>query len=281
MDIENRKRKCRYIEIQIKDSGEFTDVALLVDNINFLCEIEKIRKKYDLNYSLPPRDEEQAEEFLRKLTSSNNDLKKKFDADVEEIRKSFYRPSHFKQVIQDAIIYGKIIDGVYSRAYLEEQENFSTDNPEEIPDKKYSIVIQQRTTEKDILRAFANFKELLHVNTLGTKEEKESFRYGYWAELSLQKIADTKHSSIENLHHWYISGKKPLQIAIEKEGYTETEYYEMRSIAKSPMPNAPEKQKNYEANKRKLDKIKNTRNSIKTQLSDYRKLLSTANTTIL
>lgn len=281
MNIKNKEQRRRYIEIQIKDLGEFTDVALLVDNDYFLDEIEEMRTMYELHYDFPAQDSSLADDFERKMYP-NSELRKSFDVDVEKIRKHFERPPHFKRAIEAAIIYGIVVDGIYSKAYLEEQELFSTEDPDEIPDKKYSIVIHAGTREDDVIRVLREFKEKVRINNRGSEEERINYKFGYWADLSLQKMSDTL-GAIDTIRSWYIrtkNGEKPLQIALEELGYTEKKYKEFKEKVKIlDQPNIDLLE--LQPSQRALERVWSKRNSIKEQLRQYRKLLKTSNRTIL
>jgi hypothetical protein len=280
IEIENKNRKRRYIEIHITDTGDFTDVALLVDNEMFLDEIEKVRSKYGLHYDFPAIDGGLADDFMRKLLP-HSQLRKDFDSDVEKIRKRFYRPTHFNPVIEASIIYGSIGNNTYSRAYLQQQEFFSTENPEEIPDKKYSIVIHQRTREEDVIKTLKEFKKMVDENINLPKGVGANYETGVWADLSMQQVTDTG-SSFKIFHKWYISEKTPLELALDEMGYSREDYLQIKKATKAKFidPFKEQDNKKYQINAKKLEQILSKRNSIKEQLREYRKFLRTSNTTI-
>lgn len=269
------------IEIYIKDKGEFTDVALLVDDKDFLKEITALRDKYGLNYEFPVKDEnKKAAEFAGGLYPGN-ELYKRFSKDIEKIRKLFFRPTQFVPVIESAVIYGCVSEGVYRRAYLEEQESF--DNPINIPDKKYAIIIHAKTRDEDVLTVLQDFRKKVRLNANGSDEERSKYQFGYWADLSLHNITDT-HNSIDRLHEWYVKflkGKKPLDIALEDFQLTKEEYQYLKKKCKKIINPTLEGHNDYDRARRKIDNIMRLRDSIKTQLADYRSIILSANRNIL
>jgi hypothetical protein len=263
------------IDIEAMDHGDFTDIALLVDNECFREEVGDMREKYGKEYKLP-LSEEDTIYFLHKRQFDVK-FKKEFDADIERIRKQFNRPPHFTPVIEFAIIYGVITKGVYAKAYLEEQIITPIEDPGEIPDIKYCIVIHAGTRKPDVERAFKKFEEKVRINFRANEEEKTNYNFGYWADLSLQRMRDTS-SSIEILHKWHartLKGEKPIDITLDKIGLTHQEYIDLKKRIKTL--SRKEELEILEPENKKLDRIYKQRDSIKEQLRQYRKLLKTAN----
>jgi hypothetical protein len=273
MKIDKKKQEPGFIQIEKMDLGNFTDVALLVDNIYFREEVERMRLKYKHLYDFPLKDKKVIDDFVTKRIIDQK-LKGQFEADLERIRKYFDRPCHFLPVIESSVVYGFVCGSDYSKAYLEEQETFPDDNPDSIPDKKYCIVIHAGTREDDIIRVFREFemKKKIHFKGVGNKTRNDNL--GYSVDFSFQKMKDT-FGSIEDIHNWYISGKKPLEIALEEKGYTPKEFIDLRKKLKSAINEHSEvEQKNYNLDSNKIKRIYSRRDTIKEQMRAYRRLLT-------
>lgn len=174
------KKKYRFIDIQTGDKGKLTDISYLVDNLDFIDEVENARAKFHLDFSYPlsVKDEETVNEDFDKRLYKDEGYKKLFYDEVERIRKLFKMPTHFSEVIVVAILYGKVFDGNYSKAYLEEQEITPIKTPDEVPDIKYCIVIHSGTRPSDVKKAFKKFQEKVHINYQSTEEAKRKYNFG-------------------------------------------------------------------------------------------------------
>lgn len=257
-------KKKIYIEIDHgMDKGILTDVLPLIDSDSFLKEIQTMRNKYGLSYDFPAVNNKVVEAFVHQRYFDTK-LKTNFEADIDRIRKLFNRPPHFNPVIESSVIYGFIGKNTYSKAYLEEQEITPTQNPEETPDLKYSIVIHAGTRLPDIKQVFEKFRKEARLNS-----KKIMAQTGY-ADLSLQEMLKT-HGSIYDVRDWYIRrnrGESPLNITLSELNCSHKEYKELKKISK---------QDGYteikEKNDIRLTTITKKRDSIKELIKRYKKLL--------
>ena len=224
MDISNG-----FIRILIDDVGKFTDVALLVDNPIFLEHANELRKKYAKYLVYPPDKENEAMEYFESNLAKAR-LKKAFTNDLEELRRLFNRPMHFKEAIKYAVILEVVYDSCYQRAYLEEEPIYQGSPDEEDPETKYSIVVNENTEIKDVEAVFSEFKErikkLTYLHSKATDKEKREFEYGYWVNSTFKVPQDTKEQ-IKKYRDWYIrrqNGETPLEMAIKANNTTKEEY---------------------------------------------------------
>jgi hypothetical protein len=210
------------IDKSLLSPAELTDVAALVNQEGFAEDVFAVRKKYDI----PPPSSKEIEKFsldfsLKEINDKG--FKESFFKDIEKIRRKFERPTHFRDVIRAAILYGET--GIYHKAYLKRKVISSTDYNWE--DVEYSIVIHPGTGNEDILRVFREFKKEVYVNLKGTEEEKKQHNFGYWFDFGIINSPDTRgEKAIEWFKKWK-SGMSPLQISLEDLKILPKEYKKM------------------------------------------------------
>lgn len=226
------KKKYRFIEMNISDPAKYTDIAFYVDNTGFIENIEEARNILNLyyNYPLNKQDEKTVDDFIRdKLYRS--ELRKRYDEEVEKIRKRFSMPPHFRNVIFHSILYGAVYDGSYEKAYLEKKEIAPIQNPNEIPDLQYNIVIHAGTRKEDVKKVFEEFQKEVEVNLLGVKgtdidKNHPAYHFGYWHDFSLNKPMDVRNqiAPYQTLYRRCKNGETPLDIALDNLHITKEEY---------------------------------------------------------
>lgn len=277
------KKKYQFIKIKIKDPSKYTDVALLVDNLDFIAEVESARKKYKgLNFVYPLSDNDRikAERFQYQMLYTNKVLGNRFKADTEYIRRLFRRPPHFRDVIEASIIYGEVVENDYSKAYLEEQEITPIRTPNDIPDIKYCIVIHSGTRPDDVNKVFDKFKKEVKINFRSSNRKKRSYKFGYWLNLGLAKTTGTMGSikSLRKLYQRWLQGETPIMIALSGLHISKSEY-------KGALRKTPKHSKYLSVSEEESDKcekmVKNVnwkRDDVKSLINRYRDLLYSSNT---
>lgn len=274
------KKQYKFIDIQTEDKSKLTEIAYLVDNLGFVEEIENARKKFNLTFSYPLSevDEEIIHNKFEQRLYLDEKFNKEFFDEVERIRKLFRMPPHFKVVIEVSILYGKVREHNYSKAYLEEQNITPIKSPDEIPDIKYSIVIHSGTRIDDIEKAFEKFKEKIKINYHSSEEEKRKYNFGYWFDFSLTKPIDSKNtiSDLRTLYHKRMNGQTPMNIALEQCKTTKEEYKKAQKICDKEMNNLSVEE--FEKYDNFTQKIEKKRDIIKTLIKRYRSFLQSPNT---
>jgi len=256
-----------FVEIEIQDWGKYLDVALLVDKPEFRKIIPILRKKYELDTHFPALNPKQAyRDFFIKMAEDIT-LKKRFENDVEKIRRRFHRPTHFTIVISKAIVTGVVNE--YASAYLEEQVLYPSKNPVEEPpeETKYAIVVSPITKKADVDKVFSDFLRRIKKNY---SVKKENPAYGWFFEPRI--YTDTK-DNIEQDRVWYRKreeGTKPLQLALIDCKLTYKEYGEMLLKDKQNKKLTDEES---ERIVRYLNRVEKAKVRIKAQLRRYRRLL--------
>ena len=192
--------KIRPIKIKIDDIRHFTDVALVVDQEEFLDEVKHIKSVFKIHQ---PLSQEEYYSFIRSLSLSKKD-RKHFDKVIEQARKKLSLPITFLEIIKKAAFCGIVESDDYSPAFLEYKESYF-DDKDEIPDLTFSIVISPRVRDEDVLKALQQYRDQLG-NITGIPE------YEY---IPLARDFETGKPAIKNYRKWYLSeknGKSPKEI---------------------------------------------------------------------
>ncbi len=257
-----------FVKIEIENLGKYLDVALLVDKVKFRRLIPKLRKEYMIDTPFPSlKVQQDYRNFYIKLTGDNK-IKEKFDAEVENIRKEFNRPTHFNKVIYKAIVVGTIKDSDYMSAYLEEQVTNPPDDPRSAPeDIKYAIIISSVTKKVDVESVFSDFLKRVKKNY-----SKKHQNPGYQAFFEPRIYTDSK-DAIKQDREWYVKRKRGttlLELALFDNKSTLQEYKIMQIKSKTDKTLSDSDSDKVE---RYLQKIDTSKKRIKTQLSRYSKLL--------
>lgn len=185
--------------IKIHDDRYFIDVASVVDRKDFITEIEKIRSRLKIEIPLS------INEALRVLSDEEN---LQIDREVDTVRKNLYLPETFKSVILAAAFRNEITDEDYSPAYLKNTHNGTFDKDGATPDETFSIVISPQARDKDVIRAFQEYRDQLG-NIKGLEID---YIHQVWAK-------NKKKPSIRKYRDWYIgieSGKTFKKICEEE-----------------------------------------------------------------
>lgn len=276
------KKKYRFIEIKISNPGKYTDVATFIDNLNFIDEIESARSLFKLHYDYPLNKDDTEKVSLYEqniISTSDKSLLNKFKNEVERIRKQFKAPPHFRDVIGAAILYGTVYDATYEKAYLEEKTICPIEDPNEIPDMQYNIVIHAGTRIEDIEKVFKKYREKVDVNLQGSKgkdiKNHPAYGYGYWHDFSLNTSFDTRSEIIkmQQLYRRRINGESPLAIALKNLNLTTDEFNKIRYKIKHRGNRLDREFDKFSEIEFKVEK---ERNKIKTMINRYKKLVSSS-----
>lgn len=188
------------IQIDIDDERLFSDVAPVVDRVNFAKEIERIRSVIGINEPIL------REKPSRLIEQFGVDKINQLDKEIEKSRKSLYLSVVFRKIIEAAVVYGLILTEDYQPAYL-----CSTldcfDDQGQTPDETYFIVLSPGVRDQDVLNAVTEYRRQLGNKTVG---EKYNYIHQVWE-------TDKKKPSIRKYREWYlalnIKGKSFAEIA--------------------------------------------------------------------
>lgn len=276
------KKKYRFIEMHISDPAKYTDIAFYIDNTGFIENIEEARNILNLHYNYPlnKQDEKTIDDFIRdKLYRS--DLRKRYDEVVEKIRILFRMPPHFRMVIFHSILYGAVYDGSYEKAYLWKEEITPIQDPNEIPDLQYNIVIHAGTRKIDVERVFEEFRKEIEVNLMGSKgndvdENHPAYNFGYWHDFSLNRPFDVKSEivKLQNIYRRRMNGEKPMDIALSNLGVTKTQFREAKFKLKHQKNKSDDE---FNKLRKTIKDVENERNTVKVEINHYKDFLSSPN----
>lgn len=223
------------IKILTENKKIKTDIALLVDKIDFLRNLHRLREKWNITKLFNPNVglDNLYYHIATKgdtLTNVNEEEKRisEFRNDIKELRKKNQRTSNFDVVIVYSLGYGVVPKHVFRSCYWDKillpfknshNANFYTNSllPEEsdqgVPEEyQYVIVVDPRAEKKEIVRVCDSL--LLHLKNKisfhgkdwvyneGTKDDIEEFAFGpiyesaYTGKIKTQK-------KIDRTREWY------------------------------------------------------------------------------
>ena len=214
------------IDIQEKNVKYFGDIALLVDNEDFLKSIAQLRKRLKINIVSPTK----FNDYLQELYEKNK--LQEFDDEIRDLRIKFKRPDTFDIVISYAVVCHLIPNRVYKSTYY---------GIADIPLSKYNgktsriaIFVTPQSKNEDVLD---NLKEIRRkifkkrndgydvffdlYNKKFSYEIKRD-RYWFWEYKTLQQ-SQVKRKYRELLDRWnnnfpelYIDDVNIIQQAISR-----------------------------------------------------------------
>lgn len=160
--------KITKIEIETKNKKHRTDIAMLVDKIDFLRDVQALREKWDINIIYKPS---QFDKFLNWDIAGDkdriSDYKRaekrlvEFSQDVVNLRNKYNRTKNFDIVIKYAIGCNCIPEGVYRSCYLDTVLVSQKDNPDNTKNYQFAIVLSPRTEKQEVEEVFAEFQEFI------------------------------------------------------------------------------------------------------------------------
>ncbi|MGH2611754.1 MAG: hypothetical protein ACRDFB_01740 [Rhabdochlamydiaceae bacterium] len=179
------------IKIKIVDPQAYLKVSVLVDSPFFLRDVEDIRKyfkivrtfKYkDYNswekhlLSLADFDETQTDEYQEIQKDKLKELKVEFEERIASTRQTFNYPLRFDELIRQAILFNEVNDDSIRPAY----PNVSSSSDKYGWKNKYpeinAIMFESYATEKDVLLAFREWKNLPLDEKARTIYDKELYK---------------------------------------------------------------------------------------------------------
>lgn len=154
------------IDVQTLDSKHATDIGMLVDKLEFIQEINKLRVKWQITKLYTPS---QFNIFLELNVMTNNgvvaedfEIQKRlteFKKDIAGILKKFNRDKNFKPVVEYALATGIVPNGIYRSCYFDVVTIGEPDNLETPERYRHVIVLSQRTELEEVKAAYNEFKE--------------------------------------------------------------------------------------------------------------------------
>lgn len=160
--------KIKMIDVLTSIKAHAIDICMLVDKLEFLREIDRLRKKWQITKLYIPRSLLGGDELLDThnllfYTDLDQNEKKlrlpEFNQDIDNVLKTFNRGKNFKLVVEYALIIGIIPEGVYQSCYF---DVVTINEPEDLskPEKyQYVIVVSPRTEKKEVEKAFEEFQK--------------------------------------------------------------------------------------------------------------------------
>lgn len=160
--------KIKKIDVLTSNKSHAIDICMLVDKIEFLRELDRLRKKWRFNKLIKLKKIFNTTSLLD-LTNplfysgtSKDQIESKlplFHNDINDLLEKFHRGQNFKIVILYALITGIVPEKIYKSCYFDvatinEEEDLS--KPEKY---QYVIVLSPRTEKQDVLDAYKEFQE--------------------------------------------------------------------------------------------------------------------------
>lgn len=160
--------KIEKIDIQTSNKKHATDIAMLVDKLDFLREIQRLRQKWLITklYKLKgilggiPLLNTYAPLSYTEMTKEEAEKRlPEFTRDIDNVLKIFNRGKNFRLVVLYSLITGVVPNGIYQSCYF---DIVTINEPEDLakPEKyQFVIVLSPRTELKEIKNVFKEFKQ--------------------------------------------------------------------------------------------------------------------------
>lgn len=160
--------KIKMIDVLTSNKSHAIDICMLVDKIEFLRELDRLRKKWRFN---------KLSKFGNLLGSTilldfrnplfYSDLKKDqieselplFNIDIDNLLKTFHRGKNFRTVVLYALIKGCVPEDVYQSCYFDIVMINDTEDLNKPEKYQYVIVLSPRTEKQEVSKAYKEFKE--------------------------------------------------------------------------------------------------------------------------
>lgn len=139
--------KIKSIDVQASSKKLATDISMLVDNPEFLKEINRLREKWNITSLFSDCDK-----FSEFSTA-------KFDKDIDDALKKFKRDKGFKRVVEYALLTGTVPDKVYKRAYFDVVTIGEKEDINQPENYQYVIVMSPRAEKNEVIEAYNEFQE--------------------------------------------------------------------------------------------------------------------------
>lgn len=159
MDIEK-------IEIETTNKKYITDISILVDRIDFLRDVQDLRSEWNITELYSP---ERIDSFLNWHIAENkntiddpNEVKrrlKKFNQDIIALRNKYNRTKNFDLIITYTVGCGVIPKYIYRSCYWDRILMSSDDNPNDVKNYQYVIVLSPRTEKRELEGVFNDYQK--------------------------------------------------------------------------------------------------------------------------
>jgi len=197
------------ININISDPKLYADVAFAIDNILFIKEANKIRKRYKI--TAPFRNDNYQDWIVTHLGKDN--IPKLFK-DITDLRLFIGFDSNYQNVFEKAVLGCDIYDGDYEIVELinlSKQPSHITNTPSTL----FAMTLTPQTRKKDIAKTFRHYKKI----TKQLQSEPDSYSQN-------DEPVDSR-DNIKRDRNWYwkrVRDKTYRQIARES-GINEVDFY--------------------------------------------------------
>ena len=159
--------KIKMIDVLTSNKKHATDIVMLVDQSEFLQEIQRLRQKWQITELYKLQELLGISALLDMsnplfYTGINRDkIEEKlpeFNSDIDKLLKKFNRGKNYRQVVLYALVTGVVPDKVYQSCYFDvitinDKEDLS--KPEKY---QYVIVLSPRTEKQEVIDSYKEFK---------------------------------------------------------------------------------------------------------------------------
>lgn len=188
--------KINKIDVLTSNKKHATDIALLVSKPEFLIELKRLREKWKpatqymgKNYTL----DERALLYYTELSDKEKEERlPEFNADINNVLKTFNREKNFRRVVIYALFTGVIPDFAYKSCYFDIvtiNEKEDANKPEKY---QYVIVMSPRAEKQEVLQAYKEFEAFINGY------EGNEFELGEIGKIKFEKMSKELKFSSEN-----------------------------------------------------------------------------------
>lgn len=199
--------KIEKINVQTSNKKHATDIAMLVDKLEFLQEIQRLRGKWQITDQYKGKNDRVNERLLYNCTTlSQTEVEKRlpeFKADIHGVLHTFNRGKNFRLLVIHALITGVIPEGLYQSCYFDIvtiNEKADINKPEKY---QYVIVLSPRAEQKEVVQAYKEFKR--HIKGY----EGNEYEMGEMGKIKFHELSKDNKLSMEDpddvavIEHYY------------------------------------------------------------------------------
>lgn len=209
------------ININIKDSRRFAEVAFVIDSPHFVKRAREIRGRYGIN---KPIGKEDVQQWV--LANISKEKTQALFEEITALRISLSCDSHYQTVFEKAVLGGNIQDIDYKNTILinfAKLPSFLT----YLPTQAFGILLTPQTSENNIKSAYKKYRQILQEfqsspdtfslrdNKISDREKIDRDRKWYWKKekgIKYRQIA--KESGIDD-ESFYTQYKDVIREAIK------------------------------------------------------------------
>ena len=144
------------ISIEVKNARHFYDIAMLIDQPDYLSWIEVIRN----NLNITNQSFDKYMDFYTHVFNQGMDKIDYLKNEIIRVRTSFKRTPNYDKVIEYSIAFKNIPDEIYSTCYSEVIVDCK--DPEDTSLEKFAIIITPSTTLNELKLVFSKLKKRLN-----------------------------------------------------------------------------------------------------------------------